>query len=396
MSVRQCAEALGYKSHKSVQRLLQKYGIQARPPFPRGYEASEAVKEEAVRELYITRGLSAEKCAEILGIGSKKPFLRLLRKYKLPIRRCGTQRGYIWNQETLEGYRQKREKSRIRKSFLCTQCGVEKMRHPNRINEGNNFCSYICSWKWKSENIRGEKANTWNGGMRIIPCLLCGKDSTKTPNQVKERNFCSRDCAGAYKKNGTEVACEGCGVLIYRKSSRVELYGKHFCGRSCFGEWKSRTECGENHPNWQGGISFEPYPTTWTFCLREMIRERDGRVCQICGAKENGRRLVVHHIDYHKENCFPSNLISLCLLCHSRTNAYRDQWQSFFTDLMNGIAHNEAIMGLLRNLPIKGRSSGDLLRIVNALSFRMDTKKAVWTFNQDIEPQLIKMVQATA
>lgn len=44
---------------------------------------------------------------------------------------------------------------------------------------------------------------------------------------------------------------------------------------------------GENNPNWQGGISFEPYSTEpystdWIETLRRSIRERDHYVCQLC------------------------------------------------------------------------------------------------------------------
>lgn len=83
--------------------------------------------------------------------------------------------------------------------------------------------------------------------------------------------------------------------------------------------------------NWRGGTSFEPYPLTWTFALRELIRERDGRKCRICDIGENGKRHIVHHVDYDKKNIIPENLATLCLPCHIKTNYHREAWQRFFS-----------------------------------------------------------------
>ncbi len=79
---------------------------------------------------------------------------------------------------------------------------------------------------------------------------------------------------------------------------------------------------GANSPSWQGGKSFEPYPTRWTFALREAVRNRDGRQCRNCGKVEidNGKRLSVHHVDGNKRNLLEHNLISLCVACHGRVH----------------------------------------------------------------------------
>ena len=78
---------------------------------------------------------------------------------------------------------------------------------------------------------------------------------------------------------------------------------------------------GENHFNWQGGKSFEDYPFNFGNVLKEYIRERDNRICQLCNKTEeqNNQKLDVHHIDYDKENLEWHNLISLCRSCHSKT-----------------------------------------------------------------------------
>ncbi len=84
--------------------------------------------------------------------------------------------------------------------------------------------------------------------------------------------------------------------------------------------------------NWRGGISFIPYPLGWSKTFKEQIRYRDGYVCQICCMPEveNGRRLDVHHKDYDKNNIAETNLTSLCVKCHRKTNHNREYWQRFF------------------------------------------------------------------
>jgi len=86
--------------------------------------------------------------------------------------------------------------------------------------------------------------------------------------------------------------------------------------------------CGEKHPNWRGGISFEPYGKEFNKALKEQIRKRDDYQCQECGyfQKDLIYKLPVHHIDYDKKNNDPINLISLCKSCHSKTNYDRDDW----------------------------------------------------------------------
>lgn len=92
---------------------------------------------------------------------------------------------------------------------------------------------------------------------------------------------------------------------------------------------------GELSSAWQGGISFIPYPQDWTDYLRESIRKRDDYTCQICEVHQDeleGRikKLVVHHINYNKDDLNPNNLIILCHSCHAKTNANRKYWIEYF------------------------------------------------------------------
>ena len=98
----------------------------------------------------------------------------------------------------------------------------------------------------------------------------------------------------------------------------------------------------ENHPNWRGGISFEPYSNEFNNNLKETIKNRDKYTCQLCKISEKDYktkskkkyRLNIHHIDYNKKNNSLSNFITLCLNCHTKTEFNRDSWEDYFRNLL--------------------------------------------------------------
>jgi len=128
----------------------------------------------------------------------------------------------------------------------------------------------------KRPEMTGEKSPNWKGG--YPKCIDCGKT---LPGRSQKR--CSK--------------CDG----IYMRGPKCHL--------------------------WQGGKSFEPYTSDWRNTLKRSIRERDGYTCQICGENPS---LCCHHIDYDKKNCNPTNLITLCRSCHTKTNTNRDYWTNYF------------------------------------------------------------------
>lgn len=116
------------------------------------------------------------------------------------------------------------------------------------------------------------------------------------------------------------------------KGSNNLWYGKHHSE-----EAKKRmreTHLGENSPNWQGGISKEPYAFEFNDDLKELIRKRDHYTCQLCNIGQNGIRHPIHHIDYDKMNCAQSNLITLCIGCNAKANFNRDFHCQYFTNLI--------------------------------------------------------------
>lgn len=96
---------------------------------------------------------------------------------------------------------------------------------------------------------------------------------------------------------------------------------------------------GENNPNWQGGLSFEPYCEKFNNSFRESVREKFGRVCFMCPTteEENRRKLSVHHVSYDKEcmcNGVDCEFVTLCNKCHSKTNFGRELWERLIINVL--------------------------------------------------------------
>jgi len=89
-----------------------------------------------------------------------------------------------------------------------------------------------------------------------------------------------------------------------------------------------KTNCGEKNYGWLGGVSFLPYSYKFTKHLKESIKARDSYKCRLCGKED---KLYIHHIDYNKLNTDTTNLISLCLSCHIKTNYNRNCWKEYLT-----------------------------------------------------------------
>lgn len=126
-----------------------------------------------------------------------------------------------------------------------------------------------------------------------------------------------------------KLICPNCKREFEVKKS--EKNRRKYCSKKCFNESKkgiippninkarknSPIKKGKDNINWNGGIS--PYPAYWTGELRRKVFARDNNECQDCGKKGMKRSdLVVHHIDFEKENCSLDNLVLLCRSCHMK------------------------------------------------------------------------------
>lgn len=96
---------------------------------------------------------------------------------------------------------------------------------------------------------------------------------------------------------------------------------------------------GKNHPRWIHGRGYEPYNAEFNRQLKDLIRLRDGYKCQKCGCPEieENQRFCIHHIDYDKQNCLPSDLISLCRRCNNIVNSNRKKWTRYFKNKLKKV-----------------------------------------------------------
>ena len=93
---------------------------------------------------------------------------------------------------------------------------------------------------------------------------------------------------------------------------------------------------GETNPNWKGGISLKPYCTVWSNkSYKKEIKERDNYICQNPYCFKTDNLINIHHIDYNKKNCHPSNLITVCRACNSRANTFRDWHKEWYQTIMS-------------------------------------------------------------
>jgi len=173
--------------------------------------------------------------------------------------------------------------------------------------------------------------HAWVNGKR---CPYCSRKAKPTLEQVK-KSFAL--------ENYTLLSTE-----YINNSTSLEYicsYGhKHSIS---WGHWEShKRRCptcryinnsGADNFNWKGGISFEPYCEAWKDReYKQDIRDRDGNRClnPYCDSP-NRNDLTIHHIDYDKKNCRPSNLITVCRSCNSKANTDRKWHRYWYNSIIN-------------------------------------------------------------
>lgn len=182
-----------------------------------------------------------------------------------------------------------------------------------------------------NHRLFGKKSINYKHGKTKIKnfCLDCNKQLSVF--YVKRCRSCAQRNRYKEGRSSINIGIRGCDNPNYKGGKPKCLD----CNKEINRGYKRCLKCKGKlalNPNWQGGISFEPYPLGWNKTFKEQIRFRDGYKCQMCGVSESECRgkLHVHHIDYVKVNLNVNNLISLCGSCHSKTHWKRDYWVLFF------------------------------------------------------------------
>jgi 5-methylcytosine-specific restriction endonuclease McrA len=221
---------------------------------------------------------------------------------------------------------------------ICETCGktikVRFNKHGDVYVQDKNkrFCSLKCLNDWqkstiweniigeecadrirkeRSEQVKGDKNPSKNKDVAEKISKSMKIFLLENPRIGDKNPFYGKHHSDEYKKNSSESKK---GKWSYNEDQYIKL---------C-----DNTPKGENHPNYQGGISNGEYPFLFNEELKNKIKIRDEYKCQICGKKK--LKLAIHHIDYIKENLDENNLITLCVSCHSKTNYNREEWIEFF------------------------------------------------------------------
>lgn len=204
------------------------------------------------------------------------------------------------------------------------------------IHKNKKFCSKICQIEWQkkvkwedrvgeevADRIRKETSIRVSGEKNPS----CNEDVAKKISESLKSYLKDNPRLGEdnpfFGKTHTEETKNFLSELFKDKKMSEEHYEKLMNTR----------RYGEDHHNWNGGSSFDPYDSNFNSKIKKEIKNLDNNRCSICG--KHTQKLSIHHIDYCKKNSIEENLVSLCFECHGKTNFNRSSWIKFFENYIS-------------------------------------------------------------
>jgi 5-methylcytosine-specific restriction endonuclease McrA len=200
----------------------------------------------------------------------------------------------------------------------CKQAFAVKPSHADR-----KYCCRSCELADASRKRHGLE----------LPCAYCGTQFYVSPVALKRNKtpkyYCSRSCLLAAMKQTKPIhSCAYCGGTIRRAPSGIRTAQTNaYCSAKCRGKHQR----GAAHTRWRGGT----YTWRGPHWRKQSLaaRTRDAFTCQRCGAV--GVYVAAHHIIPYRISHDSSldNLITLCRVCHTKTEVEADRLRTAFTRL---------------------------------------------------------------
>ena len=201
---------------------------------------------------------------------------------------------------------------------------LETLRKMSESMKGNKNPIY---GKLRPKNICKKISNSLKGRIVSEKTRIKISDAMRGKIKTKEtRNKLSKAQKGKKASNET---CKKMSKSLKGRLTSSETRKKLSEGQKKFYQNNPLYHVKNNNPCWRGGISFLPYSSEFNKNLKRKILKRDDHICKVCGRLGNS----IHHIDYNKKNSDPSNLITLCVPCHMKTNYDRDHWIKYFNSI---------------------------------------------------------------
>lgn len=182
---------------------------------------------------------------------------------------------------------------------ICDSCGKEFEKYESKLGK-HNFCGRDCYNLFHSKNTP------------TCTCEECGK--IFKGNKYNANKYCSRECYSlAHAIKNKQRECPACHKFFEAKSSEDK-----YCSWECYNQDRHMPK-GENHWNWQGGISLlnDKRDSSQYKEWRQLVYQRDEFKCVKCGSKD---KLNAHHKKswkhYSELRYDVDNGITLCEKCH--------------------------------------------------------------------------------
>lgn len=193
----------------------------------------------------------------------------------------------------------KKRETESRFKISCDSCGAEMLRYNNRlVKTTNNFCNQKCHDDFRSKQVEHQ-------------CEHCNSTFKVKVSKHTNTRYCSMKCRNiAFNGENSPLFtrqikfCRQCGEEFFANNYSPGKY----CSNACRVESQKR-----DRP--QDAQKF--YSLPFWHKLRKECFERDGYECKRCGTTE--KILHAHHIISRRAHGpdVLSNLISLCVSCHS-------------------------------------------------------------------------------